>query len=354
MLVGLCYDLRDDYLNEGMSLEECAEFDSIQTIEGIEATLRSLGFQTERAGNAKSLMARLLSGARWDIVFNIAEGLYGTGREALVPALLDAWKIPYTFAGPLCLCVTLDKAAAKRVARDLGIPTPDFAVAETPEDFQSINLPFPLFAKPLAEGTGKGVSPASRAETREDLARVGRELLEKYRQPVLVEEYLPGREFTVGIAGAGQNARALGAMEVVLLDTAEPGVYSWFNKENCDGRVEYRIETGPLGQEACQVALAAYRALGCRDAGRVDVRADAKGRMCFIEVNPLAGIHPRHSDLPILCGLAGLTYRDLLGQIMRSALSREGLPFPAPLAEEPLPLDRELENYLDTLVWTGD
>ena len=322
MLIGMTYDLREEYLALGYGEEETAEFDKPDTIAAIDAALQGLGHQTDRIGSAAGLMVRLAAGDRWDLVFNIAEGLYGFGREALVPALLDAYRIPYTFSDPLVLSLTLHKGMAKRVVRDLSIPTPDFAVVETPADADRVSLPFPLFAKPVAEGTGKGITAASRIENPAQLSAVCREMLAAYRQPVLVETYLPGREFTVGILGTGAAARPVGAMEVVLKDKAEPGVYSYTNKEGYQDRVEYRWADDDLAHRAVGTALAAYRGLGCRDGGRVDLRADENGVPHFIEVNPLAGIHPVHSDLCILARMAGMDYAELIAAIVTSAMTR--------------------------------
>ncbi len=332
MKVGLTYDLRDDYLAEGYGEEETAEFDRPSTIEALEGTLGNLGYTTDRIGHVRALTRRLAAGSRWDVVFNIAEGIQGFGREAQVPALLDAYGIPYVFSDPLVLCLALHKGMTKRVVRDLGIPTPDFAVVERPGEAADVDLPFPLFAKPVAEGTGKGVNASSKIRDRHELAAVCRSLLEQYRQPVLVETFLPGREFTVGIVGTGDDASSVGAAEVVLRPGAEAEVYSYVNKERCEELVEYVLADDREAREAERVALASWRGLGCRDGGRVDVRSDAAGRPQFIEVNPLAGLHPEHSDLPIICTLAGIGYRDLLERIMASALRRIGLPAPRPAA----------------------
>lgn len=322
MRVGLTYDLREDYLAQGYSLEETAEFDRPDTIGAIEQALRQLGHETDRIGNFQQLVRRLAAGERWDLVFNIAEGLRGIGREAQVPALLDAYDIPYTFSDPLVLALTLHKGMTKRVVRDCGIATPDFAVVETENEVEAIDLPFPLFAKPVAEGTGKGITLASNIVNREQLRGVCRELLAAYRQPVIVETFLPGREFTVGIVGTGENARVLGVMEVILRAQAEREVYSYTNKEYCEELVEYRLVHDSIAEQAGDLALAAYRCLGLSDAGRVDLRADANGAPSFIEINPLAGLHPEHSDLPILCTLADIPYLELIGMIMRSAEER--------------------------------
>lgn len=320
--IGITYDLRDDYIAEGYTEEETAEFDHPLTIDAIEEALRDLGYETNRIGHIRALTRRLVAGDRWDLVFNIAEGLRGFGREAQVPALLDAWEIPYTFSDPLLLSLTLHKGLTKRVIRDLGIPTPDFAVVETPEQIEAVALPFPLFAKPVAEGTGKGVTAASKIADPAGLDRVCRELLAVFRQPVLVETFLPGREFTVGIIGTGKEAFAPAVMEVHLTEKAEKEVYSYANKEDWHGRIEYRLAADAMARAAVETALAAWRGLGCRDGGRVDLRADAEGIPHFMEINPLAGLRPGHSDLPILCELAGMSYRELIAGIMRSALKR--------------------------------
>jgi D-alanine-D-alanine ligase len=321
-LIGLTYDLREEYLAQGLNPEEVAEYDSPDTVEAIAAALAAAGHQTRAVGSLPRLVQALAAGRRWDLVFNIAEGRGGYGREAQVPALLDYYGIPCTFSDPLTLALTLHKGMAKRVVRDLGLATPAFAVVERPEQAGRVELGWPLFAKPVAEGTGRGVGAASRVENKEELARVCARLLARYGQPVLVEQYLPGRELTVGITGTGPRAQVVAVMEVSLRSQAEPGAYSFRNKEQCERLVRYRRLEGRLALECGELALAAWRGLGCRDAGRVDLRCDARGRPQFLEVNPLAGLHPEHSDLPILCGLAGVGYRELIGRILGSAAER--------------------------------
>jgi D-alanine-D-alanine ligase len=322
MEVGITYDLQKDYLAQGMSEEEAAEFDRLETIEAIDDTLRGLGFKTDRIGNIKALAKRLVDGDRWDLVFNIAEGIRGFGREAQVPALLDAYDIPYTFSDVLVLSLTLHKGMTKRAIRDMGIPTPDFRIVETEQDAQALDLPFPLFAKPVAEGTGKGIDSCSRIENKRELAAVCRNLLERFQQPVLLEVFMPGREFTVGITGTGAASTAIGAIEVILKKGAEPAAYSYHNKKQFEEVVEYQAAKDEMAEMAVEVALAAWRGLGCRDGGRIDLRADGEGVPNFLEVNPLAGLNPDISDLPILCRLNGVTYRELISRIMDSALRR--------------------------------
>ncbi len=333
--VGMTYDLREDYLAAGYGEEETAEFDSPATILAIEQALAANGVAPERIGNIRALASRLAAGERWDFVFNICEGLSGAGREAQVPALLEAYGIPYSFSDSLVMALSLHKAMTKHVLRDRGVPTAPFAVIETMADLEGLSLPFPLFAKPVAEGTGKGVSPASRVSGPAGLRKVCRALLARFHQPVLVEAFLPGREFTVGVLGSGRGAEAIGVLEVSLSDRAEAGVYGYVNKEECESRVIYRLAHDPEAVRAGEVALAAWRALGCRDAGRVDLRSNAAGEPQFMEVNPLAGLHPTHSDLPILAAQAGIAYERLMGRILRSGLQRAGLlrrPSPAGIA----------------------
>lgn len=323
--VGLTYDLRDHYRALGYGEEETAEFDSLETIDALAGALGENGYRVERIGMVRELAQRLVAGERWDIVFNVCEGLAGVAREAQVPALLEAYGVPYVFSDPLVMALTLHKAMAKHAVRDQGVPTAPFAVIERLEDLDGLALAYPLFVKPLAEGTGKGVTSASRVENAAALRKVCRQLLQRFRQPAIVEPYLPGREFTVGIIGTGRSATAIGALEVLLGDAAGTAAYGYVNKEQCERRVQYRLVADPEAKAAEAVALAAWRALGCRDGGRVDLRADAEGRPQFLEVNPLAGLHPTHSDLPILAAAAGIGYADLIGRIMRAALARTGI-----------------------------
>lgn len=325
MHVGITYDLKDEYLELGYSSEEVAEFDREDTIAALEASIRRAGHTTSRIGRATSLMKRLAQGDSWDLVFNIAEGASGTARESQVPAILDVVGIPYTFSDPLVLAVCLDKRLAKHVVAERGIPTPAFAVVERLAAVDAVNLGFPLFAKPLAEGTSRGVTALSRVEDHAGLVAVCEALLARHAQPVLVERYLPGREFTVGILGTGDAAHALGALEIHL-NGHDNDVYSYDNKQLFEGRVKYTVASDALAAEAVDVALRAYRALGCRDGGRVDVRCDENGRPSFIEANPLAGLNPDISDLAILARLQGIPYDTIVSEILRSAATRVGTP----------------------------
>ena len=322
MRIGVTYDLRADYLAMGMSEEDSAEFDAEITIASLVDSLSGLGHEPIRIGNIRALTQRLAAGERWDAVFNICEGISGYAREAQVPALLEAYGIPCVFSDALTMALSLDKAWTKRIVREAGVPTAPFAVIERAADIGTVTLPFPLFLKPVAEGSGKGVSPRSRVENAAELKSVASELLARFRQPVLVETYLPGREFTVGIVGTGDEARALGVLDIAPTDKAVGIDYGYENKERCDENIVYRLIDDAEARGAADVALAAWRALRCRDGGRVDVRYDAAGYPQFIEVNPLAGLNPEHSDLCFLAAFKGLAYQELIGLIVGSFLRR--------------------------------
>ncbi|HWY61481.1 MAG TPA: hypothetical protein VNW15_06245 [Rhizomicrobium sp.] len=323
MRIGVTYDLRSDYLALGYDEEETAEFDAEETIAAVCAALTGLGHTPIRIGGIKPLTKALVAGERWDCVFNICEGLRGVSREAQVPALLEAFDIPYLFSDPLTLALALDKGMAKRVVRDQGVPTADFALIESEADIVKITLGFPLFLKPVAEGSGKGVGARSRVENSAELESMARDLLVRFRQPVLVEEFLPGREFTIGIIGTGADARVLGAGEIIPNENYIGHGYGFENKEQWEDKLAFLPARDAQAMAAGEVALAAWRALRCRDGGRADVRQDKGGTPRFIEVNPLAGIRPGYSDLCFIAGFEGLSYQQLIGKFLESFLARQ-------------------------------
>jgi D-alanine-D-alanine ligase len=323
--IGLTFDLKDDYLRRGFSQEEVAEFDSIETIDALDNTLTSIGYQVIRIGNLFDLVKFLNSGARCDIVFNICEGMYGIAREAQVPCLLDAYRIPYVFSEPDILNLTLDKALTKLVLKEAGILTAPFQVISSIKDLEQINLRYPLFVKPVAEGTSKGIDGYSIIENKSVLNKSVAYLLETFKQPVLVETFLPGREFTIGILGSGNDTLAIGAMEIILNEKTPHNIYSYSVKKDWEKYVSYRIADDFVALECVDAAIKVWKIIKGKDAGRIDFRLDSEGKPNFIEVNPLAGLNPTYSDLPMLARMKGISYKEILTTIMDSALDRAGL-----------------------------
>ena len=191
--------------------------------------------------------------------------LYGIAREAQIPGLLDAYQIPHPFSSTEVLAVALDKSLTNAVMKSYQVPVADFRVVRQEQDIAKVNLSFPLFVKPVAEGTSKGITARSVIHNQQELAIRCLELLGEFHQPVLVETYLPGREFTVGLLGSGEDAQVLGVMEVRLHGAAETQGYTFENKQQYEDRVSYHLVDEP---EVAQLALKAWSALHCLDAGR--------------------------------------------------------------------------------------
>lgn len=319
MKFGLTFDLRSWYLDRGFSMEETAEFDKQETVDAIENALRNMGHETELIGNAFQLIEALAAGKKWDIVFNIAEGLYGDGRESVVPAILDQYRIPYVFSGPVIMGVALNKHMAKLVVAEAGVPvSPGCIISETRE-IDNCRLEYPLFVKPVSEGTGKGITSRSLVNSPAELREMCEWIIKEFHQPALVEEYLPGREFTVGITGNGKDTRVIGGMEVICADNLP---YSVEVKENYQDFCTYKPLSDDILDDCKSVTLRAWRALNAVDGGRIDLKADRNGQLCFIEANPLAGLNPVHSDLPILARFYGIQYQKLMEMIVNAAIRR--------------------------------
>ena len=308
MRIGLTFNLKPP----DTTGDQYEEFDSEETIAGLERAIRSHAHDTVRLGWGDEMLDRLAT-ERVDGVFNIAEGMGGRGRESQVPAVLEMLGIPCSGASPLAIGLTLDKALAKRVAQANGIPTAPFRVVHGGQALLPVPLEFPLFAKPVAEGSSMGITSSSRCENQQQLDdAIAR--LSKYG-PVLIEEYLPGHEYTVGII----DGKVLAAMQVVPRTKEEHFVYSLEVKRDYLNRVEYRLVDD---EDVKEVALAVWRAFGLRDVSRVDVRRDRNGVPSFVEVNPLPGVHPVNSDLVIMARLLGIEYEELIGRVIGSATRR--------------------------------
>jgi D-alanine-D-alanine ligase len=316
-----------------------AEWDTMETIQAVEAAI------AERHDvvlvEADEHVYERLRETKPDFVFNMAEGLYGAAREAQVPTLLEMLSIPYLGSDPLTLSICLDKGRAKEVLAYYGIPTAPFAVVRSMDEFLDVRVRFPAMVKPLHEGSSKGIYNSCLVKTPEELQREIEIILSTYYQPALVEEFLPGREFTVAILGNGQETRVLPIVEI-RFDSLPVGVnpiYSyeakwiWDTAENpleifeCPASIDL-----PLEEEIKTVCLDAYRILACRDWARIDVRLDRNGRPAILEVNPLPGILPKPEDnscFPKAARAAGISYNELIQTVLEIAFERCGFSFSA-------------------------
>jgi len=322
MLIGITYDLKSDYLKMGFSDEEVAEFDTEETVDGIDNAIQSLGHKTQRIGHVKNLVSLIREGCSWDLVFNICEGVKGTGREAQVPAVLEIYNIPYTFSDVCIMSLTLNKAFTKHIVMNAGFKTAPFQLINTVDELETLKLPFPLFVKPALEGTGKGIDETSLVRDKSELYNACVSRINNGYAPLLIETYLSGREFTVGVVGSGESSIVVGAMEVNYNKNLSNTIYSYENKAHYEGKINYTIPEEFILKTCAEMALGIWKLLGCADAGRIDVRMDSDNKLNFIEINPLAGLNLIHSDLPIICYLNGLTYEYLIEEIINSATKR--------------------------------
>lgn len=325
--IGLTYDLRTDIpdtLKAEFAPDFFAELDSEVTINRIAQAIERKGYNVVRIGNLGQLAQFLSSGQRVDLVFNVCEGLWGRARESQVPALLDGYRIPYTFSDPLTLAIGLDKALTKRMWQAAGLPTPEFWVINNElelADLIKFRRTLPLFVKPLREGSSKGISDDSLVHTMKSLEIQVRKVLNEYDQPALVERFLPGREFTVGMLGTGETARVLGVGEI--LASRDGGVNGHEQKEphSEDTTFFTPMPAGELRDTIARLAQLAYCEIGCQDAGRVDIRLDENGKPYLLDINPLSGMHPT-SAMPNFAKWAGHSYEDLIVSILGCAIAR--------------------------------
>jgi D-alanine-D-alanine ligase len=279
-------------------------------------------------GGGKRFLAALLAEPP-DLVFNLAEGQGSRSREAHVPAACEMAGVACTHADPATLALALDKSLAKRVVAAAGVAVARDRIVRSAAELAAFDLPFPCIAKPLFEGSSMGVRASSKSRDAAELRREVERVVGGYVQPALVEEFLTGPEFTVGVVGEGDRARVLATMEIRPKDDAATAdfVYSVEVKRIWDERVEYHVpprRPAELIAAVERIALASYRALECRDIGRVDVRMGGDGVPRFIELNPLPGINPGWSDLCVLAEKVGLDHDALIGVILDEALARLG------------------------------
>ena len=326
--VGITYNLKKDFSpSEDQPIDALEEFDAEETIDAIQRVLEGDGHEVVKLGGGTGLIDRLRK-TPVDMVFNIAEGHQGRNREAHIPALLEFLGIPYTGSDPLTLSLTLDKSIAKRILVSEGIPTPPFKKIVNLEDLDGVLLRYPLFVKLCCEGSSKGVRRDSKVWDFPSLREKTGWLLETYRSPVLVEEFIRGPEFTVGILG-NESPLVLGVMQIEITGVPSgEAIYSLEVKREWEEKVRYLCPP-PIDSSLLMkiegVALRSYRALECRDVSRVDLRVGEDGEAYFLEVNPLPGLSPAYGDLPIMARRMGWTYDQLVRAIFHHALKRYGL-----------------------------
>jgi D-alanine-D-alanine ligase len=334
--VGLTYNLkRQSGVDEGLPEDFYAECDSEETVDAIAGALRNGGCKVtkiEADEEAYNKLRRLEP----DIVFNIAEGIYGESRESHIPAILEMLRIPYAGSGPLTLAISLNKALTHQILGINGIPSPFFQVFSRADDRISEKLRFPCVVKPLSEGSSKGVRNDSLVRDEKSLRRQVSRVVKTYNQPAIVEEFLPGKEFTVGLIGNGEPT-VLPVVEFLfdkLPEGASP-IYSYEAKwiwdmpekplkiSRCPAEIPQNLE-----KEIRQTAVRAFQFLNCQDVCRIDMRLDEDNHPRILEVNPLPGLIPdpdTHSCLPEAARAAGFTYDQLICTILWQALERYNL-----------------------------
>ncbi len=302
-----------------------AEYDSPATLQAIREAIASWGHDVIDL-EAGPELPTVLAATPVDVVFNIAEGFRGRNRESQVPSLLELLDIPYTGSDPATLSIALDKALGKKIVRQAGILTPNFQIMNTgKERLDKQFASWPLMVKPVAEGSSKGVLKKSVVQSEAELREVVGEMVRRYQQPALIEEFVGGREFTVGLLGE-RRPKVLAPMEIVFLDKSDKTpVYRFEDKLEANERIRYeapaKLEPKQLDQLK-SAARAAFMALGCRDVARIDFRMDDKGRFLFLECNPLPGLTPGWSDLVLIAQADGIDYRSLIAEILSGAIRR--------------------------------
>jgi D-alanine-D-alanine ligase len=331
-------------LPPGVPPDAYADYDHIETIHAIQRAIETDGHQTKFI-LADGNLPYELKKYKPDICFNIAEGIGGDAREAHAPAILEMLQVPYTGSRVQTNAIALDKTLTKRIWRDRGLPVAPFQEFATGDEPLRHELHYPLFVKPAREGTGMGVDIRARVETEAEMRERVKYIVEAYKQPALVETYLPGREFTVGQIGCSDAPRfgrhpewyekdgfhRLPILELNTSRSATPGIYSHAAKAQQlgeDGAPEYLcpadVEPG-LAKKLHHLALRGHHVLGAVDVSRVDIRLDIKGQPRLIEINPLPGLTPGYSDLCLQAAAEGIVYEDLILEILYLAAGRWGL-----------------------------
>lgn len=328
MKIGLSYDLKDEVaLNKDHPEDALEEYDSLETVAAIAKALKSLGHSVVKLSGGRKFITTVLQ-SDVDFVFNIAEGRGNyRSREAQIPAILEMLDIPYSGSDPQCLAVCLDKPLTKKLVQAAGICTPKWQVVSSKQELVEVcrdSFPLPAFIKPSFEGSSKGIRLACRVEGQKQMEKVAATLLEQYQQPVMVEEFISGDEVTVGVIG-NSPPKIVGMMRILPKKRDKFFVYSMEVKRDWQNQVEYecpaQLEARVL-KKLADFSLEAFETLGCRDFARMDFRIDQKGMPYFLEINPLPGLNPKSSDLPIMAYKMGWNYGRLINSVLNAALDR--------------------------------
>ena len=328
MEIGLAYDLKDTVIPTSSGPEDALEeYDSPETVEAITAAIESLGHSVIKLGGGKEFIVNILQNDL-DFVFNICEGLGNyKSREAQVPSILEMLGLPYSGSDPLCLAVCLDKPLTKTLVATAGVRTPRWKLITENKQLKDMtfgDFTLPAFVKPAYEGSSKGIRLGSRTETVTQTIEVAAKLLDHYQQPVMIEEFISGDEVTVGMLGNAPPA-LLGIMRVLPRQNNSNFIYSLEVKREWQQLVNYecpaRLDKGIL-DEITDLSLRVFTTLSCRDFARLDFKLDSEGTPYFLEINPLAGLNPKSSDMPIMAYKLGWTYQALISAILNAALQR--------------------------------
>ena len=325
LTVGLTYNLKKGIKSEVEDIE--AEYDSFDTVLALKEALESLGCRVELLEADTGLMKKLLE-TRLDIVFNIAEGIQGRGREAQVPSILNFLKVPYAGSDETTLCIALDKALTKRILSTYKIKTPRYKLFSDSKSGSIKGMKFPLIVKPNAEGSSKGISDIAVVENPTELRQLLGKNVKAYNQPMLVEEFIPGKELTVAIVGNGDETVVYPPMEIKYIKSLKHNIYSFGVKKNYKEYIEYNcpaVLDADMEKSIKNIAEKIYQVLECKDFSRIDFRLSEEGEIYFIEINPLPGLAPGYSDYPMITEFTGISYRSTIKSILNSALKRYGM-----------------------------
>jgi len=325
--VGLTYDLKTDYeFKKGDPPDANAEFDHPSTIDVIASAIESQGFKVKKIGNAPRLLEKI-DNLGVDIVFNISEGISGRNRESQVPIILEMADIPFVGADALTLGLTLDKVMAKKIFIAEDIPTPRFFEIKSVDNLLNTDhLKFPLIVKPRFEGSSKGLTESSRVENMEELKKQVEYVMNTYKQPALIEEFISGQEFTVAVVG-NDPPEVLPIVQIKIDGRLKLNDKFYTFARLTSDRLEYicpaRISQ-ELKKEISELALKTYNAVECRDFGRVDFRVDNDGKPYVLEINPLPSLSTEDVFM-VVAKQVGISYEEMIGKILNSALKRHNL-----------------------------